>query len=65
MQVAPSGGLLPRQFSLNKKGDKLAVGHQEDKNVVVWERNVESGRLGQVIGRVDTEGPVVFVGWDE
>lgn len=65
VQIVPSGGYLPRQFSLNEKGDRVAVGHQEDNNVVVWERDVKSGMIGQMITKVEMEGPVVFVGWDE
>jgi hypothetical protein len=32
--------------------------------VVVWERNVESGRIEREIAERKLEGPVVFVGWD-
>ncbi|KAJ4986292.1 6-phosphogluconolactonase-like protein 2 [Stagonosporopsis vannaccii] len=65
VQVAPSGGYLPRQFSLNKKGDKVAVGHQGNSTVVVWERDVRSGKIGGKLGETKVKGPVVFVGWDE
>lgn len=65
VQVAPSGGYLPRQFSLNKKGDKVAVGHQGNSTVVVWERDVRSGKIGGKLGETKAKGPVVFVGWDE
>lgn len=65
VQIAPCGGYLPRQFSLNKKGDKVAVGLQRNATVVIWERDVRSGRLGKMLGEVQLAGPVVFVGWDE
>ncbi|KAH6614042.1 Lactonase, 7-bladed beta-propeller-domain-containing protein [Boeremia exigua] len=65
VQVAPSGGYLPRQFSLNKKGDKVAVGHQGNSTVVVWGRDVRSGKIGAKLGETKASGPVVFVGWDE
>lgn len=70
IQIAPSGGYLPRQFSLNKKGDRVAVGHQGNGTVVVWKRDVRSGKIveedeGGKLGEVEVEGPVVFVGWDE
>lgn len=64
VQVSPSGGYLPRQFSLNRGGDRVAVGHQGSGTVVVWERNVESGRIEREIAERKLEGPVVFVGWD-
>jgi 6-phosphogluconolactonase (cycloisomerase 2 family) len=65
VQIAPSGGYLPRQFSLNQAGDKVAVGHQGSDTVVVWERDVQSGKIGRKIAEKKLEGPVVFVGWDE
>lgn len=65
VQVSPSGGYLPRQFSLNRAGDRVAVGHQGSSTVVVWERDVESGRIGGKLAERKLEGPVVFVGWDE
>lgn len=65
VQIAPSGGYLPRQFSLNKKGDKVAVGHQVDGTVVIWDRNVESGLIKDKLAETKLSGPVVFVGWNE
>ena len=65
VQIAQSGGYLPRQFSLNKKGDKVAVGHQVNGTVVIWDRHIESGKIGQKLAEVKVSGPVVFVGWDE
>jgi 6-phosphogluconolactonase (cycloisomerase 2 family) len=65
VQVAPSGGYLPRQFSLNRAGDKVAVGHQGSGTVVVWERDIDSGKIGRKIAERTLGGPVVFVGWDE
>ncbi|KAF3003695.1 hypothetical protein E8E13_008857 [Curvularia kusanoi] len=63
IQVAPSGGYLPRQFSLNKTGDKVAVGHQGSSTVVVWERDLESGIIGRKLAERELRGPVVFTGW--
>lgn len=65
MQIAPSGGYLPRQFSLNKKGDKVAVGHQANGTVVIWGRDIESGKIGKRLAETKVSGPVVYVGWDE
>lgn len=62
-QIAPSGGYLPRQFSLNKKGDKVAVGHQVNSTVVIWDRDVRSGKIGGKVAETKVAGPVVFVGW--
>jgi 6-phosphogluconolactonase (cycloisomerase 2 family) len=65
VQIAPSGGYLPRQFSLNRKGDKVAVGHQMNSTVVIWARDVRSGKIGDKLAETKVNGPVVFVGWDE
>lgn len=65
VQIAPSGGHLPRQFSLNRKGDRVAVGHQVNGTVVVWKRDVESGKIGEKLAETKVSGPVVFVAWDE
>lgn len=65
VQIAPSGGYQPRQFSLNKRGDRVAVGHQVNGTVVVWDRDVRSGKIGKKIAETTVSGPVVFVGWDE
>jgi 6-phosphogluconolactonase (cycloisomerase 2 family) len=65
VQIAPSGGYLPRQFSINKQGNKVAVGHQGNKTVVVWERDVESGKIGNLVGEVQLEGAVVYTMWNE
>lgn len=43
----------------------VAVGHQGSSTVVVWERDIESGKIGRKIAEKKLEGPVVFVEWDE
>ncbi|POS73644.1 YkgB [Diaporthe helianthi] len=70
LQSAPSGGWLPRQFSLNKAGDLLAVGHQTNNTVVVWKRDIETGLIiteedGGKVGQALLSGPVISTVWDE
>ncbi|KAH7317903.1 Lactonase, 7-bladed beta-propeller-domain-containing protein [Rhexocercosporidium sp. MPI-PUGE-AT-0058] len=65
IQLAPSGGWSPRQFSLNKKGDLLAVGHQNNATVVVWQRDLSSGRIVGEVSRVTLSTAVVATIWDE
>lgn len=70
LQNAPSGGWLPRQFSLNEAGDLLAVGHQNNNTVVIWKRDLETGRIvteeeGGKVGKAVVSGPVVSTIWDE
>lgn len=69
MDSAPSGGSIPRQFSLNKEGDKIAVVSQRNGWVSVYERNVATGKIGKLIGIRDgfggpnDMGPVCIL-WD-
>jgi len=67
VQLAPSGGWSPRHFSLNKAGDLIAVGHQNNNTVVIWNRDVETGLIvtGEPAAVVTPTGPVVCTIWDE
>lgn len=70
VQNAPSGGYSPRQLSLNKAGDLVAVGHQNNNTVVIWKRDVETGLIvseeeGGKVGEAVLTGPVVSTIWDE
>ncbi|KAK4660115.1 hypothetical protein QC762_116340 [Podospora pseudocomata] len=49
VQTAPAGGRNPRGFSLNKAGTKLVSALQDDNRVVVYERDVRTGKLGKVL----------------
>ncbi|KAF5245930.1 hypothetical protein FAUST_1517 [Fusarium austroamericanum] len=70
VQAAPSGGWLPRQFSFNKAGDKIAVGHQVNQTVVIWKRDVQTGKIvteaeGGKLAQIKLTGDVVATVWDE
>ncbi|KAL2070714.1 hypothetical protein VTL71DRAFT_13740 [Oculimacula yallundae] len=65
VQLAPGGGSFPRQFSLNKAGTLVAVGLQRDGRVVIYERDVESGKFGDLVASVDVAGEVTSVIWGE
>lgn len=65
VQLAPSGGWSPRQFALNQDGSMLAVGHQNNDSVVLWQRDLASGLI---VGRpvtVNISGSAVATIWDE
>lgn len=67
IDAVAAGGSSPRQFSLNKAGDKIAVSVQNDGWVVVFERDVKTGKVGKrvaVVGGLG-EGGVVCTVWDE
>lgn len=65
IQLWPAGGLYPRSFSINKAGDKVAVALQKSSRVVVLERNVENGWIGNPIAAIPVDGELTCVVWDE
>ncbi|KAK6085605.1 extracellular aldonolactonase [Seiridium cupressi] len=65
LQSYPSGGRYPRQFSINKAGDLIAVGLQSDSRVVVIQRDVESGLLTEFIANATVAGEVTAVIFNE
>ncbi|KAL8998074.1 MAG: hypothetical protein Q9188_006171 [Gyalolechia gomerana] len=63
--LSPAGGSFPRQFSLNRDGSLLAVGLQNSGRVVVLERCVETGVIGDVVADFEGLGQVTSIVWDE
>ena len=64
MQRSPAYGSFPRQFSINKKGDMLAVALQKDGKVAIIKRD-KSGMLGDKLAEVLVGGNVTAVIWDD
>ncbi|KAI0132680.1 Lactonase, 7-bladed beta-propeller-domain-containing protein [Xylariales sp. AK1849] len=65
LQSYPSGGRFPRQFSINKAGDLLAVGLQSDGRVVIIERDVQTGLLTQFLAYANVAGEVTSTIFNE
>jgi 6-phosphogluconolactonase (cycloisomerase 2 family) len=65
LQAWPSGGLYPREFSLNPSGTIVAVGNQNSGNVALLRRDVASGLIGEPIARIPITGNVTCVVWDQ
>lgn len=64
--LSPAGGSFPRQFSLNKKGDLVAVGLQLSGRVVVYGRCGRTGDLGnKMLADFEGLGAVTSVVWAE
>ena len=66
------GGTSPRHFALNALGDRIAIAVQREGMIVVFERNVETGMVGDMIAvkgelgqECDEKTGVVCVLWDE
>lgn len=49
VQIASAGGVNPRGFSLNKKGDLVASALQDDNRVVIIKRDTKTGKLGEFV----------------
>lgn len=58
--LVSSGGKVPRTMAVNRAGDLVLVGDQSSARVVVLERDVKSGKLGEVVASLDVgeEGEV-------
>ncbi|KAM0137267.1 hypothetical protein ACHAP3_004073 [Botrytis cinerea] len=64
VSIDAAGGSFPRQFSINKAGDLVAVGLQNDGRVALLKRDVDGGAL-EIVAGIDIEGQVVCIVWDE
>ncbi|KAK4236202.1 Lactonase, 7-bladed beta-propeller-domain-containing protein [Achaetomium macrosporum] len=56
VQTAPAGGINPRHFSFNKDGTRVASALQSDGRIVVFERDVASGKIGKAVAEADVPG---------
>jgi 6-phosphogluconolactonase (cycloisomerase 2 family) len=59
VQLAKSGGVYPRHFSMNKDGSLIAVANQQTKNVNIYSRNLETGSINdkKAIASAQSLGP--------
>lgn len=57
VELTASGGLNPRHFSLNSNGSLLAVANQVSRSVVVWSREIETGKVGKQAAAAFNLGP--------
>ena len=62
--LSPAGGLFPRHFSLNRAGNLVAVGLQLSGKVAIIARDVETGKMGEIMAEVEGLGEVTCVIWD-
>lgn len=63
VQLAPSGGLFPRHFELNRNGTEIAVANQNSGNVRIYKRDVRSGHIGDEIAAIAVPGQPNNVRW--
>lgn len=60
VQEAPAGGINPRHFSFNRDGSRVVSALQSDARVVVFERDVATGKIGKAIAEADVPGAPNF-----
>ncbi|KAK3111593.1 hypothetical protein LTR53_013011 [Teratosphaeriaceae sp. CCFEE 6253] len=65
VQLWPSGGLFPRQFSIDGTGSLVAVGNQNSQNVAILSRDVATGLIGEPVARMSVPGNTTCIMWDE
>jgi 6-phosphogluconolactonase (cycloisomerase 2 family) len=65
VQLWSAGGSFPRQFSFNRAGTAVAVALQMSSRVVVFDRDVKSGKLGMVRALAEVSGQPTSVVWDD
>lgn len=65
IQQFSAGGSWPRHFSLNQKGDLVAIALQKSHKIVLVKRNVETGLMEGIIAEMDVDGELTSVVWDE
>ncbi|KAH6631879.1 Lactonase, 7-bladed beta-propeller-domain-containing protein [Chaetomium tenue] len=65
VQTAPAGGINPRHFSFNSDGSRVASALQSDGRVVVFERDVTTGKIGKVVAETDVAGMPNFVSFKQ
>jgi len=63
MELSAAGGSFPRSFEFAPSGDMVAVGLQKSGRVVILKRDVESGKIGEALTRVEGLGNVTCITW--
>jgi 6-phosphogluconolactonase (cycloisomerase 2 family) len=65
VQTAPAGGINPRHFSFNSDGTRVASALQSDGRVVVFERDVTTGKIGKAVAEANVAGSPNFVSFKQ
>ncbi len=58
IQNIASGGLMPRNFNLTTDGKYLLAAHQASNDIVIFERDADTGTLRQTLWRATVHKPV-------
>ncbi|MDX5337812.1 MAG: lactonase family protein [Cyclobacteriaceae bacterium] len=58
IQNISSGGKMPRNFNLTADGKYLLAAHQASNDIVIFERDLDSGKLTQTLWKAQVHKPV-------
>jgi 6-phosphogluconolactonase len=61
VETIPSGGNGPRNFTLSPNGKFMLVAHEKSGNIVIFNRNSQTGKLTETGKQVDLCAPVCLV----
>lgn len=60
-KYTPSGGIMPRNFTISADGKWLLVANQASNNIVIFKRNLTTGNLTKMPGSASVSMPVCLV----
>jgi 6-phosphogluconolactonase len=61
VQVVPSGGSTPRNFTIDPTGKHLLAANQDSNNIVLFDRDLKTGKLTPADKTVTTPSPVCLI----
>src|SRR5206468_9331229 len=61
IQIVPSGGATPRNFTIDPTGKHVLVANQDSNNIVLFDRDLKTGKLTPVGRTVATPSPVCLI----
>ena len=61
IQIVPSGGATPRNFTIDPTGKHVLVANQDSNNIVLFDRDITTGKLTPADKTVTTPSPVCLI----
>ncbi len=56
--MQPTGGVMPRNFTIDPTGSYLLIGHQKSDNITIFKRNKQTGLLSRIDNTIEVGSPV-------
>jgi 6-phosphogluconolactonase len=61
VQIVPSGGATPRNFTIDPTGKHVLAANQDSNNIVLFDRDLNTGKLTPADKTVTTPSPVCLI----